>query len=109
VAQVTEKELQEAVLALANLKKWLVYHTYDSRRSNPGFPDLVMVKDHRLLFVELKTKTGRVSTAQTQWLDALRAVSNHWSIVGGKTFGKVEVYLWRPSDWHDGTIEEVLW
>ena len=36
----TEKGFQAAVVELARLRGWLVYHTYDSRRSAKGFPDL---------------------------------------------------------------------
>jgi hypothetical protein len=89
----SEKQFQGAVVEYAELNSWLVYHTYDSRRSNPGFPDLVMVRDHRLVFAELKSEKGRESKAQTEWLDAL----------GRST---PEVWLWRPSDWPE--IESVL-
>jgi hypothetical protein len=110
----TEKQFMTAVVEYAELNRWLVYHTFDSRRSNPGFPDLVMVhrgesdtvpRRCRLIFAELKTQRGRTSLAQAEWLEALGRVA----AVGGAFFGKtprLEVYLWRPSDWP--TIERVL-
>ena len=85
-----ERELQQAVQEAAALFGWLYYHTYDSRRSNPGFPDLVLARNGTILFVELKSQTGKVSPEQQTWLDA----------VGG--------IVWRPSDWLDGTITETL-
>lgn len=63
----------------------MAYHTHDSRRSEPGFPDLVLVKGTRLIFAELKADTGRVSPAQQRWLDALGATSR--------------AVVWRPRDW----------
>ena len=39
-----EAELQRNVLSLAAMTGWLAYHTYDSRRSQAGFPDLVLVR-----------------------------------------------------------------
>ncbi|MGH2878933.1 MAG: VRR-NUC domain-containing protein [Solirubrobacteraceae bacterium] len=89
----TEKQFQTAVVEYAELNGWLVYHTYDSRRSNPGFPDLVMARGYRLVFAELKSEKGRESRAQTEWLDALGRATP-------------EVWLWRPSDWPE--IEGVL-
>jgi hypothetical protein len=91
----TERQLQDAVIELAEMLKWLVYHTYDSRRSNPGFPDLVMVRGGRLLFVELKSAKGKLRPEQHVWLNAL------------DTCG-AEVYTWRPDDWTDGSIEACL-
>lgn len=81
----TEKELLEQVRTLARMCGWLCYHTYRSVRSEPGFPDLTLVRGRRLLFVELKSEKGRVTEAQQQWLDAL-----------GQT--GVETYVWRPRD-----------
>jgi hypothetical protein len=92
---VTEKELQAAVLKLAGYTGWLSYHTYDSRRSTPGFPDLIMVRWGRGLAVELKSSKGRATPEQLNWLALLS--STGW-----------ESYLWRPSDWIDGTIEAIL-
>lgn len=81
----TEKQWQEQVLRLAGLHGFHAYHTHDSRRSQPGFPDLVLVKGGRLIFAELKTETGKTSLAQDVWLEALDETP-------------AEVYLWRPSD-----------
>lgn len=91
---VTEKDFLAGVLELATLAGWLVYHTYDSRRSQAGFPDIALVKNQRMIFVELKTNTGRVRAAQQTWLDALGQIPC------------VDVYLWRPRDWDE--IEAIL-
>lgn len=88
-----EKQFQEAVIEYARLTGWLVYHTYDSRRSQPGFPDLVMLKGRRSLYVELKSEKGKVTDNQKAWLAALRE-AGHMTIV------------WRPSDWPE--IERLL-
>jgi VRR-NUC domain len=96
-----EADFQRSVIEAADLFGWLSFHPYDSRRSRPGFPDLVLTKDlglshrsdtaprsdGRLIFAELKSMKGRVSKAQAQWLRAL-----------GDVPGNIEVYVWRPSD-----------
>lgn len=67
----TETELQDAIIDVAERAGWLIFHDYDSRRNRAGFPDLVLVKPPRVLFVELKKKGGVVSPNQRMWLDAL--------------------------------------
>lgn len=89
----TEKQFMAQVLELAKLQGWLVYHTHDSRRSEPGFPDLVLVRDGRLVFAELKAEKGRVSPVQQKWLNELVQAT-----LTAKT-ATPAVYVWRPSDW----------
>lgn len=66
----TEKVWQAQVVEVARTLGWRCYHTFDSRRSQPGFPDLVLVRD-RVVFLELKSEKGKVSAAQQDWLQAL--------------------------------------
>ena len=80
----TEKQFQTKIVMVAKANGWIVYHTYDARRSAPGFPDLVLVRD-RVLYREIKTNTGRVSVAQKNWGDAL-------------TKAGADFAIWRPRD-----------
>ena len=63
-AAMSERQLQEAIIEAAELHGWMVYHTYDSRRSKAGFLDLMMVRDGVLLALELKTESGRLTPEQ---------------------------------------------
>ena len=90
----SEKDFMESIVQLARQTGWMVYHPYDSRRSEPGFPDLVMTKHKRLVIAEIKTETGKTSPAQDKWLETLRTARG------------VKVKLWRPSDWPE--IERTL-
>lgn len=82
----SEKRFQDAVVQLAKLLHWRIYHTYNSRRSTPGYPDLTLVRDGRLIFAELKSEKGKMSKAQKEWEHDLKETS-------------AEFYEWRPSDW----------
>ena len=84
---VPEQPYQAAIIRAARLTGWLVYHTHDSRRSEPGFPDLIMVRGTRMIAAEVKSVSGRVSQAQQAWLDAIGAVD------------AVSAHVWRPDDW----------
>lgn len=87
LAPMTEKAFQVIVVELATTFGYRIFHTFDSRRSAPGFPDLVLVRD-RVIWAELKSDTGQVSAAQQKWLDALQLAGQ-------------EVHLWRPKDLQD--------
>ena len=83
----SEREFQAQVIAAAEAQGWLCYHTHDSRRSQPGFPDLIMVRGYRMVALELKVGRNKPSPAQLGWLAALREV---WQVDA----------LWaKPDDW----------
>lgn len=81
----SEKSWQSDVLKVARLQGWKHYHTHDSRRSNPGFPDLILVRPPRVIAAELKAVDGTVSPDQEEWLTLL-------------SMSGVETYVWRPAD-----------
>lgn len=94
-APISEKDFQRQVVELADYCGWLCYHTHDSRRSAPGFPDLVLTRPPRLVFAELKTEKGRIRPEQSVWLEALASCTE-----------PPESYLWRPRDL--GEIQALL-
>lgn len=81
----TETDFLAQVRRILKEAGYLVYHTHDSRGSEPGFPDLVATNGSRLLFIELKTRTGKLTIDQTRWLALLRHTGT-------------EVYVLRPHD-----------
>ena len=87
-----------AVIELAKRCGWKTYHTHNSRRSAPGFPDLAMAREGRKIFAELKSAKGVVTLDQLEWLLALVEEPSQPN----------ETYLWRPAEWFNGTIEEIL-
>lgn len=91
---ISEKSFMANVIKLATLTGWLCYHTFNSRRSSPGFPDLVMVKPPNVLFIELKREKGKLSEAQRLWKETLEQCP-------GVSYG-----LWTPSQWVG--IEKIL-
>lgn len=92
-----EDDLLSHVTDLATWAGWTWHHETDSRKTRAGFPDLVLVhpRKRRVLWVELKSATGRLRTEQRHWRDVLTAAGEDYR-------------LWRPTDWTDGTIREEL-
>jgi len=83
-----EAEWYERVRRVVTLRLGgLCYHTHDSRRSVPGFPDLVIVVGGRILYREVKLGAGRLTAEQEEWLAALTAAG-------------ADAAVWRfPADW----------
>jgi hypothetical protein len=92
----SETDLQAAVVDLAGRLNYLCYHTFDSRRSTKGFPDLVLLhkRSGNLVVAELKSATGVVTPEQDEWLRA-------FALRGA-------AFLWRPEHWRDGSIVRTL-
>jgi hypothetical protein len=84
---ISEDELAEQTATLGILR----YHTHDSRRSEPGFPDEVLVGRRRMLYRELKQQGKKPTAAQQKWLDRLQALGH-------------DVGVWRPEDLLSGRI-----
>lgn len=93
----TEREFQQTVVDMARLLGWKVYHTHDSRRSEPGFPDLCLVRD-RIVWLELKTESGRVSPEQASWIAALNAAGGTALVVRPSDLSRVEAALKKRTE-----------
>ena len=103
--QETEKQFLEKVAEAAGLLRWHRVHfrqalTQSGSWMTPvqfegaGFPDLVLVREDRLLFIEVKSAKGRLSEWQKEWITLLRGT------------GKCEVYVFFPEDW--GNLLSIL-
>lgn len=121
----TEAAWQQNVVRLAGYYGWRTYHTRDSRGSDPGFPDLVLIRGPELLFAELKpdrpsrTRAARaliderpewlrrrdLTDSQAAWLGAIRELEDAVAYARGVCIGEdlgderlaVEAHLWTPS------------
>lgn len=90
-----EKVLQQNVVSLAKALGWWTHHHYDSRRSTPGWPDLVMLRGERALFVELKREKGRTTPDQRD-------------VIARLTNAGLDARIWRPSDWVSQEVHREL-
>jgi len=90
---ISEKDWAQTVVEYAELMGWLVYRTWNSLHSPAGYPDLTLVRE-RVVWAELKSGDGIVTTAQWDWHYALKQAGQ-------------EAYIWRPADWEYG-VQRVL-
>ncbi len=91
----TERDFQQTVVETARALGYRVYHTFDSRRSEPGYPDLTLVRPGRPpVWLELKTEKGRLTDKQREWVELLLSAG-------------CEVHVVRPDDF-DQIVEVLL-
>jgi hypothetical protein len=98
--QLLETAFQDAIAYVARLHGWKMAHFRPARTNGSwatavsydgkGFPDLVLVHPKRgiVIFVEVKSESGKVSSDQAEWLANLAAA-------GART------RTWYPADWPD--------
>jgi hypothetical protein len=97
----------------------LWFHAMIAYRSEPGWPDVFLVRrrDRRIIVAELKTdKAGsKLTPRQAQVMELLQAIaSDPRALLAGQQVPEdvlaqlvtVQAFVWRPSDWP--TILEVL-
>lgn len=88
------KKVLDFLLARRREDFLLCYHTHNSERSAPGWPDLALVHPcGKLIFIELKQEGKYPTTEQRLWLAALSRAAEVNPLV--------EVFLWKPADWDE--------
>jgi Holliday junction resolvase len=83
---VSEAEFQAGVEKLLTLHGYDWWHDRDSRLNKAGLPDILAIRDDRLVVIECKSESGRVRPEQDRWLRLFAGVR------------RVEVAVARPSD-----------
>jgi hypothetical protein len=95
---ITERQFMEQVLQLAAIFGWEAVHFRPAETRHgwrtpvqgsmgKGWPDLVLVRDDRLIAAELKRDGAKATPEQERVLRLLGAT------------GHVETYLWHPAAW----------
>jgi hypothetical protein len=98
LASLDEKEFTALVVGtasnpgVARMFGFRVYHTLRSKGSQPGFPDWTLARE-RVVFLELKTETGKVSDHQKVWLAALNDAGVEAYVVRPRHFDAITVVL----------------
>jgi hypothetical protein len=89
----SERSFQAQVIKLAKLLGWRCYRTWNSLHSPKGWPDLVLIRRPRIVFLELKGERTRLTDDQAETIAELQACG-------------LTARIARPSDWPE--IERIL-
>lgn len=102
---ISEKDFQFTVRAIAKLHGWMEHVVYDSRRSPEGYPDLTLVRNGEVVWLELKAEKGKVSPAQEVWMLALGQVPYTMALVVRPSEMERIKLLLRDGigSWHDAS------
>ena len=108
----SEKDFQARTVELMRLCDFFVYHTYDSRRSEEGYPDITAI--HRTkpicLIAELKSETGKLTRGYTdsrgRYHPGQADWMQRWHEIATDPRARIYTRLWRPSDTQE--IEKFL-
>jgi len=110
---ISEAQLQDAIIELAQRLGWRAHAerpAWSAKgyrtpiQGDAGFPDLVLARLPRLVLIECKSETGRLSPEQQAW----KAEFGDENVgIPARAF-MFEYYVARPRDWTSGRIEELL-
>jgi hypothetical protein len=90
-----EDDVLRAIIELAVLLGYMVFHDNDPVRNRAGFPDLVIAGYGVLIILELKTDRNDTTPEQRQWIAALESAN-------------VDVRVYRTSAWKTGDLATEL-
>lgn len=90
---VSEAAFQRLVTDLAEWCGWHWTFNADSRRTQAGVPDLLLMRGRKCLWREIKTESGKLRPEQLAFGQRLLRAGQDWCV-------------WKPSDWR--TIVETL-
>jgi hypothetical protein len=92
---VREIELQREVAKRCLRYEVDMHHTHQPLQDRAGWVDLALLGTKRVMFRELKTRTGKVSPAQKRTGDRLIAAGLDYAV-------------WRPADLESGRVDREL-
>ncbi len=91
------EELRQRITELARLSGYEhIYYTWNSRHSPAGFPDMLFLKEGRLIVAELKIRPDNLSVEQYFWLSEWLKVTEL-------------VFVWDDSDEDWEQIQSIFW
>ena len=91
---------EKTIIKYARVNGWRVHHSSKVKTKtgwltpiggDKGYPDLTMVREESILFVECKTGMGRLSKDQEQWISQFKRATRGINNIG--------VHVWHPKDW----------
>lgn len=81
--KLTETDIRRQVRDYLRIRGWFVFHILQGLGCYLGVTDLIAVRDGRIVFIELKTKTGKQSDYQKQFQADLEAAGGEYILCRG--------------------------
>ena len=81
--KVTETDIRRQIQDYLRIRGWFVFYILQGLGAYKGIPDLIAVKNGRVLFIELKTPRGRQSDYQRKFQANLEAAGGEYVLCRG--------------------------
>ncbi len=78
-----EGEIRQQVKEFLQWRGWFVFYNLQGLGCYPGLSDLVAVKKSKVVYIELKTKTGKQSEKQKEFQQDLEAAGGTYVLARG--------------------------
>ena len=81
--KVTETDIRRQVRDYLQLRQYFCFYVLQGLGAYKGIPDLIAVRDGRVIFIELKTARGRQSDYQKKFQADLEAAGGEYVLCRG--------------------------
>ena len=78
IGTLTEKQIRNQIQSYLRWAGWFVYYNFGGPYSYSGLSDLVAVRDGQVVFVEIKSKSGKQSDEQRKFQHDLEAAGGRY-------------------------------
>jgi len=78
-----EQDVLDQVREYLRFRGWFVVRHHQSLGSPKGFPDLTALKNGETIYIECKTKHGRLTAAQTQFRQECERFGGRYLVARG--------------------------
>lgn len=79
--KITENEIKKQVKDYLTLKGYFHFHIMQGLGSYRGIPDIIAVKNGRVLFLEIKKPTGRQSKYQKEFQNNIERQGGEYYVI----------------------------
>ena len=79
--KITENDIKRQVKDYLSAKGWFHFHIMQGLGSYRGIPDIIAIKDNRVLFLEIKKPTGEQSQYQKEFEDNITSQGGEYVLV----------------------------
>jgi len=79
--KITENDVKRQVKQLLSLKGYFHFHILQGLGAYRGIPDIIAIKNNRVLFLEIKRPTGKLSNYQKQFQTDIEGQGGEYYII----------------------------
>ncbi len=79
--KITENDVKKQVKQLLSLKGYFHFHVLQGLGAYKGIPDIIAIRNNRVLFLEIKRPKGRLSDYQKQFQSDIEGQGGEYYVI----------------------------